>query len=87
MAQDTTGLGHWPTTVARDGGKATFSGVARAGKALSGWVGDHRQLGRGAGSPAHGRRLHIKDRVGPVTRRSDPQTERPKDPRRRWRGR
>ena len=51
MAQDTTGVGHWPTTVARHGGKATFSGVARAGKALSGWAGDHRQLGRGGRHP------------------------------------
>ena len=51
MAQDTTGVGHWPTTVACHGGKATFSGVARAGKALSGWAGDYCQLGKGGRHP------------------------------------
>ena len=51
-------MGRWPTTVAYHGGKTTFSGVARAGKALSDWAGDHRQLGSGgAGTPAQGCRL------------------------------
>lgn len=77
MAQDTMGLGQWPTTVACDGWKATFSGVARAGKAPSGWAGDHHQLGRGAGSPAHkgqGGARHEKERP-PDRKAKGPQRE------------
>lgn len=63
MPQDTMGVGHWPTTVAHHGGKTTFSGVARAGKALSGWAGDHHQLGRGGRHP--GTRLQIATPCSP----------------------
>lgn len=104
MPQDTMGVGHWPTTVAHHGGKTTFSGVARAGKALSGWAGDHRQLGRGGPAPLHKAAdchallapvcpaplwspLHAQIAHEAHHKKEHPQTERPRDPRRRWRGR
>ena len=86
----------WPRTPrAWDTGPPRW--LAMEGRPLSqGWPGQGRpfpaglgttaSLEGGAGTPAQGCRLHTRDRVGPITR-SDPQTERPRDPRRRWRGR
>jgi len=66
-------------------GRPLSQGWPGQGRPFPAGLGTTANLEGGAGTPAQGCRLHMRDRVGPIMRR-DPQTERPRDPRRRWRG-